>query len=133
MHRNRTIIFSCGAEELGQKGGWGRRQVDKTEKRVLPRSSLLLLLSSSFLLKLLFSSAFWDMTLQASSGLSVQAALPEAYSPSSDSMDVEVCVLPSVFRWWPSTPSHWVILASQGAVSADNCHSEPHLCPSLSS
>ena len=42
-------------------------------------------------------------------------------------------VLPSVFRWWPSTPSHWVILASQGAVSANNCYSEPHLCPSLSS
>ena len=47
-------------------------------------------------------------------------------------MDVDVCVLPLVFCWWPSTPSHWVILASQGTVSANNCYSEP-LCPSLSS
>lgn len=92
MHRNRTIIFSYGSEELGKKGGWCRRQVDKTEKCVLPRSSLLLLLSPFFLLKLLFSSIFWAMTLQASSGLSAQAALSEAYSPSSDSVDVEVCV-----------------------------------------
>ena len=46
---------------------------------------------------------------------------------------MDVCVLPLVFCWWPSTPSHWVTLASQGTASANNCYSEPHLCPSLSS